>query len=86
MCMVRTPGFLTMVSDFFKPFFHTKVADKALHNFPLGFKRTPGRKSPNEKIDTYQCRKLLAVTKRQNTGVCGCRCRWEEHELFEKIW
>lgn len=47
--MRRTSGFLAMVSDFFKYFFHSKVTEKASHPFPFGFKRTLGRNSLNWK-------------------------------------
>lgn len=49
LCMRRTSGFLAMVSDFFKCFFHSRVTEKASHPFPLGFTRTLGRTSPNMK-------------------------------------
>lgn len=53
--MRRTSGFLAMVSDFLKSFFHSKVTDRASHPFPLGFKRILGINSPNWKTKAENC-------------------------------
>lgn len=52
---MRTSGFLAMVFDFFKYFFHSKVTDKASHPFPVGFRRTLGRNSPSWNAEVENC-------------------------------
>lgn len=55
LCMRRTSGFLAMVFDFFKYFFHSKVTDKASHPSPVGFRRTLGRNSPSWNAEVENC-------------------------------